>query len=108
MNAPTTIDVLGQVIENARRKIADRAMPTKTRVQWLWSYAKASRGVAASDVLQAEFMQLAIEVGLISANGYWMPNDVRTSERWHGREDIEHVIRWALHGLDPFEEGTLQ
>jgi hypothetical protein len=108
MNAPATVDVLGEVIETARQTIADRAVPTKTRVEALWAYAKASRDLAAIDVLQDEFMRLAIKAGLITANGYWVPNDVRTSVRPYGREDVEHVIRWALHGLNPFEKGPLQ
>ena len=111
MNAPATIptaDALGQVVENARQQIADRTIPTKTRVQLLWAYAKAARDLAASDVLQHEFMRLAIEAGLIANNGYWVPDDVRANARPYGREDVEHVICWALHGLNPFEKGPLQ
>ena len=53
-------------------------------------------------------MKLAIEAGLIGADGWWLPRDVRASIRWHGREDIEHVIAWALLGQNPFETGPLQ
>jgi hypothetical protein len=111
MNVPLQnppIDVLSQVIENARQKIADDSVPVKARVQLLWAYAKAARDLAASDVLQDEFVRLAIETGLISESGRWLPDNVRASVRPYGREDIEHVIRWALHGLNPFEKGPLQ
>jgi hypothetical protein len=112
MNAPLqnppAVDFLQQVIDNARPQVADESAPTKERMQALWAYAKHSRGLAASDVLLDVFMQLAINAKLIDANGWWLPGDVRVSIRRHGREDIDHVIRWALLGQNPFETGPLQ
>jgi hypothetical protein len=112
MNAPlqnpSAVNFLQQVIENARPQVADQTASTKERVETLWAYAKHSRGLAASDVLHDAFMKLAIEAGLIGADGWWLPRDVRASIRRHGREDIEHVIAWALVGQNPFETGPLQ
>jgi hypothetical protein len=112
MNAPVQnppgVDFLQQVIDDARPQVADQGATTKERLQVLWAYCKHSRGLAASDVLHHAFMQLAIEAGLIGANGRWPPRDVRDGIRSHGREDIEHVIGWALVGQNPFETGPLQ
>jgi hypothetical protein len=112
MNAPVrnppAVDFLQQVIDNARPQVADRSATTKERLQVLWAYCKHSRGLAAADVLHDAFMALAIEAGLIGADGWWLPTDVRASIRRHGREDIEHVITWALLGQNPFETGPLQ
>jgi hypothetical protein len=112
MNAPVrnplAVDLLQQVIEGARPQVADQTAPTKRRVQTLWAYAKHSRDLAASDVLHDAFMQLAIDAKLIGATGWWLPRDVRDSIRRYGREDIDHVIRWALFGQDPFVTGPLQ
>ena len=105
---PPAADFLRQVIDYARPQVADQSTPTKERVETLWAYAKHSRGVAAPDVLHDAFMQLALDAGLIGADGAWLPRDVRDSVRRHGREDIEHVISWALLGQNPFETGPLQ
>jgi hypothetical protein len=112
MNAPVqnppAVDYLQQVIDNARPQVADQGATTKQRTQALWAYCKHSRDLAASDVLHDAFMTLAVEAGLIDANGSWLPKDVRTSIRRNGREDIEHLISWALLGQNPFETGTPQ
>jgi hypothetical protein len=105
---PPAVDYLQQVIDNARSQITDQRATTKQRVQALWGYAKHSRELAASDVLHDAFMELAVEAGLIDANGWWLPKDVRASIRRYGREDIEHVILWALRGQNPFEKGPLR
>lgn len=104
---PSAVDLLDQVISRAKSKIADPNVPVKTRIELLWAYVKASRDLATSDVLQAEFIGLAIDVGLINERGRWLPN-VHDNVRRHGREEIEHVILWGLHGLNPFEKGPLQ
>ena len=112
MNAPVrnqpAVDFLQQVINYARPQVADQSAPTKERVEMLWAYAKHSRELAASDVLHDAFMQLAVDAKLIGPNGWWLPGDVRDSIRRHGREDIDHVIRWALLGQNPFETGPVQ
>jgi hypothetical protein len=101
-------DFLQQVIDNARPQVADQGATTKERVQVLWAYCKHSRDLAAANVLRDAFMALAIEAKLIGADGWWLPTDGRASIRRHGREDIEHVISWALLGQNPFETGPLQ
>jgi hypothetical protein len=112
MNAPVqsqpAVDFLQRVIDYARPRVADQSAPTKERVQALWAYAKHSRDIAAAHVLRDAFMQLALDAGLIGANGAWLPKDVRECERRHGRKDIEHVISWALLGQNPFDTGPLQ
>ena len=51
----------------------------------------------------AAFLRLAVDTGLIDRRGYWTGNDVRADIRRHGRQDIAHVIRWALLNRNPFE-----
>jgi hypothetical protein len=96
---------LAMAIDRTRCQIAASQTP-KQRIQLLWAGAKAARQLAASDVLLEEFMRLAIEIGLIDANGCWIAN-VRDSVRRFGKEDVEHVLRWALRDMNPFEKGRL-
>jgi hypothetical protein len=48
-------------------------------------------------------MALAIETNLIDQRGNWTGSDVRESARPYGRQDVAHVITWALRGWNPFE-----
>jgi hypothetical protein len=102
------VDLLRLAIERVRPLLADTKRPTKERVRILWSAVKHSRDLAASDVVADDFARLAVEVGLIDAKGWWTGEDVREDRRQYGREDIDHVIRWGLLGLNPFETGPLQ
>ena len=94
-------DLLAQAINLTRAHI--KAAPTtKDRLRLLWAAAKQARDFGASDTVGEAFMELAVDVGLIDTNSRWLPTDVRVSIRGHGRADIEHVISWAMRGLNPF------
>ena len=60
------------------------------RVQRLWAVGCALRGRAPEAELHALLIGCAQRSGLTAALGR------------HGREDVEHVVRWALLGRDPF------
>ena len=108
MNAPqmngATHDLLTESIDLARVLLADASAPTRKRVQLFWTFAATAfkNNVAASDIITADFIRLAIDAGLISESGRWVPADVRATERRHGREDIQHVLDWAARGLNPY------
>ena len=53
-------------------------------------------------------MALAIEVNLIDQHGRWTGSDVRENVRRFGAEDVDHVLRWALRGWNPFEKGQIE
>ncbi len=89
---PPATDLLGRVIDRARSKLADPAVPVKTRVRALWAYCKAARHCGSSDVVIDEFTALADATGLAADLG------------WHGREDVSHVLHWALCDRNPFED----
>jgi hypothetical protein len=101
---------LHDAIASARPLLANSA-PTKARIRVLWAAAKKVRhdalaGAPAGDIIAA-FMALAVETGLIDSAGFWGA-DIRESRRRYGREDVEHVLRWALRGWNPFESGALE
>jgi hypothetical protein len=104
----TPVDLLAQAIEQALALLADSTQPTKQRIRILWATAKKARDLGASDVVADAFMQLAIEVNLIDQRGRWAAADVYESTRPHGKEDIEHLITWALRGWNPFEKRPLK
>lgn len=99
----TATDLLSEVIERVRPLLMDAATPTKKRIQILWGAAKIARGTGADDVIMSAFMALAVETNLIDKRGHWTGTDVRDYVCRHGREDVEHVITWALRGWNPFE-----
>ena len=92
---------------NRARSMLKSAKSTKERVHILWAAAKSARDLGASDVVHELFTQLAIEVNLIDRSGRWTGSDVRESRRPFGEQDVQHVISWALRGLNPFEKGPL-
>jgi hypothetical protein len=100
-------DLLARAVGRAAPLIADATKPTKERIRFLWAAVKAARGLAASDVLHDTFTVLATGTGLIDANGCWTGNDVAEHRRHYGRQDVAHIITWALRGLNPFEQGPL-
>jgi hypothetical protein len=103
---------LHDAIANARPLLTNSAAPTKARIRVLWAAAKKVRkeatagGTPTVDIIAA-FMALAVETGLIDAAGHWGA-DIRESRRAYGRQDVEHVLRWALRGWNPFETGALE
>jgi hypothetical protein len=69
----------------------DSKSSTKEKLQSLWAMATACREIAPRDALEREFMRLASRSGLMAELGR------------HGRDDCEHVLRWAVRNLNPFE-----
>ena len=104
---PPAIDLLGQAIACIRPLLMDENRTTKERIHILWAAAKNSRDLGASDVVHDEFMQVAVAVNLIDKHGRWADADVRERLRRFGRDDVSHVVQWAMRGVNPFEEGPL-
>jgi hypothetical protein len=102
----TTVDLLTQAIEQVRPLLTTDAS-SKERICLLWAAVQTTRDLAASDVIHDAFMALAVEVRLIDKAGRWIGDDVRDSRKVFGARDVAHVIRWALRGRNPFEEGPL-
>jgi hypothetical protein len=73
------------------RPFLDRSYPLSERLQALWAAVVAARDVGASDVVEAEFLQLARDVGLFADLGS------------HAADDLRHVIRWAMLDQCPFQ-----
>jgi hypothetical protein len=100
MNAAVRqIDILNQAIEQVR-PLLDRQLPVKTRIKALWAAVKNARAFAASDVVAAEFSQLAHVIGLTADL-----DDLR--RQLSGEETVRHVLSWASRGMNPFETGPL-
>ena len=85
-------DLLGQATKYVRRQL-DPSLPAGQRIRLLWVGVVAARDLAADDVLELEFPHLASDCGLTADLGR------------HGKEDVRHVIRWALLGRNPFGPG---
>jgi hypothetical protein len=99
--APAPVDLLAEAIKSVRPLLLSG--PTKARVRLLWSAARSARELAAEDQIEAAFLELAIEIGLIDRRGWWLGEDVRADLRRHGRADIIHVLRRAALNRNPFE-----
>jgi hypothetical protein len=82
-------DLLARAVEHVRPYL-DPALPIGERIRNLWAGVVASRDLAAADVIEAEFLPLAREVGLVGELGR------------HAEQDIRHVIRWAMLNQNPF------
>jgi hypothetical protein len=63
-----------------------RDIPVAVRIKTFWAYAEAIRGAAPHEQIKQAFLVLAEQSGLISDLGR------------HGREDVHHVLDWALRG----------
>jgi hypothetical protein len=87
--SPVTVDLLAQATAYVR-PLLDRSNPLGERLQTLWAAVVAARDVGASDVVEAEFLQLARDVGLFADLG-------RRADA-----DLRHVIRWAMLNQCPF------
>jgi hypothetical protein len=95
----------GQVITIARELVAQGT--SKQRVQTLRAVAKFAARSGAADHLSKTLLQVAVDNNLIEGDGFWVGADIAKHRRAYGREDVEHVIRWATRGLNPFESGSL-
>jgi hypothetical protein len=80
-------DLLAVAIAKVRAYL-DPSLPVKNRIRALWAGAKAARQFASFDVVRDEFAALAEETGLTRDLGR------------HGKEDVEHVVTWALRSWD--------
>jgi hypothetical protein len=95
MSTQAAVDLLDAAIEALRPEL-ERSQPVKERVRKWWSAAREAREYGAADVVQAEFLRLARETGLVGDLG------------WDGEEDAAHVLDWAMRGMNPFETGPLR
>ena len=86
---PPAVDLLARAIECVRPYL-DRSLPIGVRARTFWAAVVASRDLAAVDVIEQEFLQLARDTGLADDLG-------RT-----GKEDIAHLVRWGLLDRNPF------
>ena len=95
MNAPAT-EMLVEAVALTRKRIADRSRTLSERIQTLWAAAYSARALGSSDAVAAAFIALAENTGLIADLGRY------------GAEDVAHVVRWALRGLDPFDRRAVR
>ena len=86
---PAAIDLLAQAIERVRPML-DQKLPLKARVRVLWAGTKNARSFAATDVLAAEFFELASDTGLTAD----LDDPVR---RISGEETVRHVVNLPRH-----------
>jgi hypothetical protein len=106
-DAAMSVDLLSETVVRTRPMVANTARTTKQRLRLLWAAAKQAGDLAALDVVSDSFVTLAVEANLIDRNGRWTGTDVRKGRRGFGAQDVEHVIRWATRGWNPFEKGPL-
>jgi hypothetical protein len=97
-----------QIIEGIRPMLARSARSTKERIRVLWAGAKMARKLGPADTIHRAFMQLATDTSLLDGTGRWAGTDVAEYGRPYGTQDVAHVIRWALRGWNPFEQGPLK
>ena len=83
-------DLLDSAVSHVRRHL-HRTIPVGDRIRSLWAAVVAARDLAASDVIEEEFMCLAVETGLAHDLGR------------HADETLRHVIRWAMLTRNPFQ-----
>jgi len=88
--APSNQDFLSQAISHIRPHL-DRSLPAGTRLRALWAAVVAARDLAASDVVEDEFLNLAQQSGLAGDLGR------------HADDDLRHVVRWAVQNKNPFK-----
>jgi hypothetical protein len=70
--------------------------PVKVRLRLFWELANGARGKAPDAELRRQFLERARTLGLMAA--------VHAVSHY-GQEDVEHVLDWALRGLDPWGSG---
>jgi hypothetical protein len=89
LTPPTAVDLLTLATDYVR-PLLDRSSPIAERLHALWAGVVAARDVGANDVVEAEFLELARDVGLFTDLGS------------HADADLQHVIRWAIRDQNPF------
>jgi hypothetical protein len=94
MNAPLAISLLDEAIARVRHFIEAPDVKPAIRLRILWAAAKSGSRFGAVDVVEAAFLKLAREAGLVAVLGK------------HGEGDARHVIRWALEGRNPFGQAV--
>jgi hypothetical protein len=82
-------DMLAAAIAKVHPHLAS-SLTIKQRIHALWAGAKAARHFDAADVVKEAFTKLAHETGLTHDLGRY------------GKEDLAHVLSWALRGWNPF------
>jgi hypothetical protein len=87
---PSAINLLSQATAYVRPYL-DRSVPVGDRLRNLWAAVVAARHLAASDQIENEFMQVALDAGFETDLGR------------HADDDLRHVIRWAMLGQNPFQ-----
>jgi hypothetical protein len=89
VTAPAAADMLAEAIAYVRPRLLSGG--AGERVRTLWAGVAAARGLAATDVIETEFLALARDTGLATQLGR------------HADSDLRHVIRWAMIGMNPFQ-----
>ena len=88
--SPEATDVLAKAVRYVRPHL-EGATNVSERVQILWAAVIAARDLGASNVIEVEFMRLALDVGLGRGLGR------------HSDETLRHVIRWGIVDRNPFQ-----
>jgi hypothetical protein len=83
-----SVPLLDTILESVRADLA-LPLPPHKRIRLFWAGVMAARDLAATDIITHEFTAIATASGLQTAIGR------------HGDDDLDHVLRWALRGLDP-------
>ena len=87
---PPAIDLLTHATVYLRPYL-DRSVPVGDRLRNLWAAVFAARDLAACELVENEFLQVARDAGLAIDLGR------------HADDDLRHVIRWAMLGQNPFQ-----
>jgi hypothetical protein len=93
MSAPFRLSVasfLDSAIEHVKLDM-EPTLPVGERLRSLWAGVVAARDLAATDVIEDEFLALAFASGLARDLGQ------------HAADSIRHIIRWGLLGQNPFQ-----
>jgi hypothetical protein len=98
-----TFGSLGDIAQ-IKPQLADATHPIGQRIRLLWAAAKQARHLSSNDEVFNAFRALAVETRLINAYS-WVAPGVGDSQRNFGPEDVAHVLRWAMRGKNPFDEG---
>jgi hypothetical protein len=83
------IDLVSQITAHLANEL-HRDIPVVVRIKTFWACAEALRSAVPHEHIKQAFLALAERSGLIADLGY------------HGREDVRHVLEWALRGRIPF------